>query len=132
MIYVQYYRPDTTRRHWRQLPQCPLVNALVPLKCSSTNLKLHHRVPFTKEKMPWCPCPFKNEVYSPGIKIKIFSECNGIFVKINTACIDRINKACYGTQITRAPRLSFHIISRSLLFQNWNLWMVLILFLKAF
>ena len=19
------------------------------------------RVPFTKEKMPWCPCPFKNE-----------------------------------------------------------------------
>ena len=27
--------------------------------------KLHfpHRVPFTKEKMPWCPYSFKNEAY---------------------------------------------------------------------
>ena len=24
-----------------------------------------HRVPFTREKMPWCPCPFKNEAYRP-------------------------------------------------------------------
>ena len=47
------------------LPPCPLVIALVPLKCSSTNLQFHHRVPFTKEKMPWCPCPFKNKVYRP-------------------------------------------------------------------
>ena len=43
----------------------PLVIALVPLKCSSRNLQFPHRVPFTKEKMPWCSCPFKNEAYSP-------------------------------------------------------------------
>ena len=23
------------------------------------NLRFPHRVPFTKEKIPWCPCPFK-------------------------------------------------------------------------
>ena len=39
-----------------QLPPCPLVIALVPLKCSSRNLQFPHRVPFAKEKIPWCPC----------------------------------------------------------------------------
>ena len=34
------------------------IMALVPLKCSSRNLQFRHRVPFTGEKMPWCP--FKN------------------------------------------------------------------------
>ena len=29
------------------MPPCPLVIALVPFKCSSRNLKFHHRVPFT-------------------------------------------------------------------------------------
>ena len=24
------------------------------------------RVPFTKEKLHWCPCPFKNEAYIGG------------------------------------------------------------------
>ena len=44
-------------------------NALVPLKCSSRNLQFienlqfPHRVPFTEEKMLWCPCPLKNEAY---------------------------------------------------------------------
>ena len=56
-------RPDTSRRQRRRLPPCPLVIALVPLKCSSRNLQFPHRVPFTKEKMPWCPCPFKNKAY---------------------------------------------------------------------
>ena len=42
----------------RSLPWCPA-------KCYSTNLQFHHRVPFTKKKMPWCPCPSKNEAYSP-------------------------------------------------------------------
>ena len=26
-------------------------------------------VPFTKKKMPWCPCPFKNEAYMPAYDI---------------------------------------------------------------
>ena len=53
------------------LPWCPPwppVNALVPLKSFSRNLQFpHYRVPFTKEKMPWCPCPFKNEAYRSAI-----------------------------------------------------------------
>ena len=52
-------RPDTSRRQRRQLPPCPLVIAFVPLKCSSRNLQFPHRVPFTKENMPRCPCPLK-------------------------------------------------------------------------
>ena len=40
----------------------PLVIASVPLKCFQFPLRV---VPFTKEKMPWCPCPFKNEAYRP-------------------------------------------------------------------
>ena len=48
-------RPDTCT--W---PPCTLVIALMPLKCSSRNLQFpQHREPFTKKKMPWCPCPFK-------------------------------------------------------------------------
>ena len=39
------------------LPVCPLVFALVPLKGSSRNLQFPHRVTITKEKIPWCPCP---------------------------------------------------------------------------
>ena len=64
--YMYNVRPDTSRRQRRQLPPCPLVIALVPLKCSSRNLQFPHRVPFTKEKMPWCPYPFKNEAYRPA------------------------------------------------------------------
>ena len=45
-------RPDTSRRQRRRLPPCPLVTALVPLKCSSVQIcKTHHRVPFTQ-----CAC----------------------------------------------------------------------------
>ena len=29
------------------------------------NLQFPHRVPFTKEKITWCPCPFINEAYRP-------------------------------------------------------------------
>ena len=42
-------RPDTSQSQPRRLPPC-----LRP-----------HEVPFSKEKMPWCPCPFKNEAYGP-------------------------------------------------------------------
>ena len=42
-----YYRLNTSRRQWRR----PLVIALVPLKCSSRNLKFPPRVPFAKKKM---------------------------------------------------------------------------------
>ena len=47
------------------MPPCPLVIALVPLKYFSGNSQFPRRVPFTKEKMPWCPRPFKNEAYRP-------------------------------------------------------------------
>ena len=33
----------------------PPRHCLVPLKSSGRNSKFPHRVPFTKEKMPWCP-----------------------------------------------------------------------------
>ena len=42
----------------------------MPLKCSSRNWQFPQRVPFIKEKMPWCPCPFKNEAYMP-----VWSSC---------------------------------------------------------
>ena len=71
-FYTKKGRPDTSRRQRRRLPPCPLVIALVPLKCSSTILQFHHRVPFTKKKMPRCPCPFKNEAYSPEKDYSLF------------------------------------------------------------
>ena len=43
--------------------KCLLVIALVPFKCSSRNLQFPHRLSFTEEEMPCCPCPFKNEAY---------------------------------------------------------------------
>ena len=39
---------DTSWRQRKWLPPCPLVIALVPLKCSSRELQFPHRVPFTK------------------------------------------------------------------------------------
>ena len=40
--------PDTSRRQQlRQLLSCPLVNAFVPLKCSSSKLRFLHGVPFS-------------------------------------------------------------------------------------
>ena len=58
-----------------EAPPLPLVIALVPLKCSNWNLQFPHRVPFAKEKMPWCPYPFKNEAYRP---VRIYQIC-GVF-----------------------------------------------------
>ena len=52
---------NTSRRQQRQIALSPLVFALVPLKCPSKNIQFPHSVPFTKENMPRCPCPFKNE-----------------------------------------------------------------------
>ena len=46
-----------------------------PLKCSSRNLQFPHRVPFTEEKMPWCPCPFKNEALHVGYHGTMTSGC---------------------------------------------------------
>ena len=59
-------RPDTSRRQQIQLPHGPLVVASVPLKPSSRNGKFCHRVPFSKEKMPWTLALSKNEAYRPG------------------------------------------------------------------
>ena len=61
--------PDTSKRHrgnegdclhapW-SLPWCPW-NAAVEI------YNFLYRVPCTKEKLPWCLCPFKNEAYSPA------------------------------------------------------------------
>ena len=68
-------RPDTSRRQRRRLPPLPVAIALVPLKCSSRNLQFPHRVPFAKQKMPWCP--FKNEAYRPD-SIYLFTIKNCI------------------------------------------------------
>ena len=46
------------------LPPCPL-------KCSNRNLQFPSRVPFTKEKMPWCPCPFINDAYRPVLPLHL-------------------------------------------------------------
>ena len=61
------FRSDTSLRQWRRLHPCALVIALVPLKCFSRNLQFPYRVPFTMEKMPRCPCPFKNEAFKSHI-----------------------------------------------------------------
>ena len=45
-----------------------LIIALVPLKCSGRNLKFPHMMPFTNEKMPWCPCPFEKEAQHTGLR----------------------------------------------------------------
>ena len=52
---------DTSRRQQSWLPPCPMVTALVLFKCSRRNLQFAHRVPLTKEKMHWCPSPFKKQ-----------------------------------------------------------------------
>ena len=59
-----------------KLPPCPYVIAWVPLKCSSRNLQFPHWVPFTKEKMLWCPYPFKKETYRPALHIFLRCSCN--------------------------------------------------------
>ena len=43
----------------------------LPMKCFIRILQFSHRVPFTKEKMPRCPCPFKNEAYRPGLTLQL-------------------------------------------------------------
>ena len=55
------------------MPPCPLVIALVPLKCSSRNIQFPHRVPFTREKMPWCPHRFKNEAQVCMLSVSFLS-----------------------------------------------------------
>ena len=51
------YRHDTSQRDRRQLPPCLLVIAFVPFKQQNL-FKFPHifSVPFTKEKVPSCPC----------------------------------------------------------------------------
>ena len=72
-IVMNWCRPDYSQGQQGWLPSCPLFIALVPLEFSSRNLQFpDQRVAFTKEKMPWCPCIFKNRVYSrpeDGLKI---------------------------------------------------------------
>ena len=57
--------PDIFTKATGRLPPCPLVIALVPLKCFSRNLQFPHRVPlynaFTIEKMPLFLCPFQKQ-----------------------------------------------------------------------
>ena len=53
------------------------LHAFVSLKCSSGNLQFPHRVPFTEEKLPWCPCPFKFEAYRPAQVKREMSSLRG-------------------------------------------------------
>ena len=62
--------PDTSRRQCRGvIASMPPGQCLVPLKCSGRNLQFPQWLPYTKEKMPWCPCLFKNEAYRPVVLI---------------------------------------------------------------
>ena len=49
---IPFIRPRRQQHEQRWLPPspCPLIIALVPLKCSGRNLQFPHRVPFGKEK----------------------------------------------------------------------------------
>ena len=51
--------------------RAPWSIALVPMLCG-WNLKFSYRVPFAKEKMPWCPCPFKNQSIHAWIVFTFF------------------------------------------------------------
>ena len=75
-------RPATSRRQQRRLPPCPMVVALVPLKCSRRNLQICNRVPFTKEKMSCCPWPLINEGYRPAVFYSSPCSCSaGLFTR---------------------------------------------------
>ena len=58
--------PDTSRRQRRQLPPCPLVIALVPLKCTVEIYNFLIGCPLPTRKSLGAPCSFKNEAYRPG------------------------------------------------------------------
>ena len=42
-------------------------------------IEFPHRVPFTKEKIPWCPCPFKNEAHRPDLKLDILLNLKKVY-----------------------------------------------------
>ena len=51
MVYIEIQSgPDTSQRQQRWLLSCPLVIALVPLKCSRRNLQFPHRLPLPRRK----------------------------------------------------------------------------------
>ena len=58
-------RPDISWRHWRRLPPCPLVIALVPLKCSSKIYNFLIGCPFPR-RICLGALALKNEAYRPG------------------------------------------------------------------
>ena len=72
----------------------------VPLKCSSRNWQFPCRVPFTKEKMPWCPCPFKNELYGPERGLAT-QPSTTVLVPDRTALWQCRNAAGWPARITR-------------------------------
>ena len=62
----------------------------------TVEIYISQTVPFTKEKMPWCPCPFKNEAYRPALcvipglhRLKILSDVvlSRILHTINGNCL---------------------------------------------
>ena len=74
----------------------PPGHCLGALDMLSRNLQFPHSVPFTKEKMPWCPCPLQNKVYRPDIwmgpkkKQLIYSKEYFICVKEYFICVNKI------------------------------------------
>ena len=57
------YRSDISQRRLWQLPPCPLVIALVPLKCSKRNVQYPHRGNYSEEK-----CLGALEMYSKNVQ----------------------------------------------------------------
>ena len=62
------YREENCRQVWYFMEEAKAIASMplwsldrCPSKCSRRNWKFPHRVPITKEKMPWCPCPFKKQ-----------------------------------------------------------------------
>ena len=46
-------------------------------------------MPFTKEKMPWCPCPFKNEAYRPATLVSMrMHTVTKAYNMVSTACCE--------------------------------------------
>ena len=65
-------RPRTSQRQQRWLHLCPLVFALMPLKCSSRNLQFPLSVPFTKEKNALVSLPFRKTKYT-GLQTHLYA-----------------------------------------------------------
>ena len=58
---------DTTGKR-KSIASMPPGHCLGALEMLHSTVEVYYflMMPFTKEKMPWCPCPFKNKAYRPA------------------------------------------------------------------